>query len=402
MGDLGGTAPLVVVGSGAAGLMAACAAAELGVRATLLTDRGIGTSNSAVAQGGLQLPEADVASIEGFVGDITRSAGPSGDTDRIEHFAESVRPTVELLQRWGLELDRDDAGELVRQTAGGLSEPRIVTAGDRIGTAILRVLRRRVTELGLDVVTKCRIVDIGPDADAHTLVTDDHRTIRATAVVLAIGGRSFEHARSQRIPTSNPANTNSTLYDAVRRLGIAETDPDRFQYQPYGVVLPDGRHSERCVPESVVGLGARVVDADDRPIAPAGADRRVLTEAMFAELERDRGERAAGIPVLRLTLGSIDRAVLLARYPHLERLLDQAALPNGDVHVVPVVHYQLGGFAVGPDCSTPVPRLYLAGEMTGGLHGHNRLMGNGITEAVVDGLLAGRAAAELVRPSTDD
>jgi aspartate oxidase len=95
----------------------------------------------------------------------------------------------------------------------------------------------------------------------------------------------------------------------------------------------------------------------------------------------------------RLTLGSLDPDELVARYPRLPRMLEGALLPSGDVNVVPVLHYQLGGFRVGADGSTSVPGLFLAGEMAGGLHGRNRLMGNGITEAVVSGRLAGEAAA---------
>ncbi len=388
---------IAVVGSGAAGLMAACAATERGARVVVLTDRGVGTSNSAVAQGGLQLPVDDPAALERFADDVARSAGPAVDPARIDHFVRSVRPTIELLRSWGLELDRDANGELVRRSAGGLSEPRIVTADDRIGTAILRVLRRRAGELGIEVRPRCRIVDVEAGPGGIGLRAEDGARWRFDAVVVAVGGRAFEHARAHDHPTSNPANRNSTLYGAVRALGIAEIDPDRFQFQPYGIVLPDGERTERCVPESVVELGARVVDRTGVPLAPAGADRRVLTEAMFDAVRSGSSERADdGSPVLRLTVGDLDRDELLRRYPHLDRIYARAALPSGDVFVEPVVHYQLGGFVVAPDCSTTVPGLFLAGEMTGGLHGRNRLMGNGITEAVVDGFVAGSGAATLV------
>jgi aspartate oxidase len=80
-------------------------------------------------------------------------------------------------------------------------------------------------------------------------------------------------------------------------------------------------------------------------------------------------------------------------YPRLHRQLVAWGRSGADLAVWPFLHYQLGGFATGADGETAVPGLYLAGEMTGGLHGRNRLMGNGITDALVLGRLAGAAAA---------
>lgn len=388
---------LIVVGSGAAGMMAACVAGEA-VSTTLVTDRGLGTSNSAVAQGGLQLPEASEQSMESFRRDMERSGGPTVSPERIARFAAAARPTIFQLIDWGLELDRDDQGVPLRRLAGGLSEPRIVTSGDRIGTAVLKVLRSRLQSLDVKILTGTSVVDVERSGDGLVLSTDSRAELGARAVVLAVGGRAFEHAQEHGAPTSNPPNRNSRLSTAVRALGVEEIDPQLFQYQPYGLVDPVRGVLRHCVPESVVELGARVVDAEGEPIAPATADRRELTEAMFARLADDSAERSPhGEAVCRLTLGSVDQELLLERYPHLQRTLDGLRLANGDVHVVPVVHYQLGGFSVDGDCGTAVPGLYLAGEMTGGLHGRNRLMGNGITQAVVDGHLAGEAALRYLR-----
>ena len=91
--------------------MAAAVGAE-SLPVLVLTDRGLGTSNSAVAQGGLQLPPDDPGATARFLDDILRSAGSGVDEARVAHFVEEVAATVELLRRWGLELDTDEAGEL--------------------------------------------------------------------------------------------------------------------------------------------------------------------------------------------------------------------------------------------------------------------------------------------------
>ncbi len=385
----GGDHDLIVVGSGAAGLMAACIAA-VDRPVALLTDRGIGTSNSAVAQGGLQCPTDRSDSIALFRDDMLRSAGDVPiDPARVEHFVGEAGPTIELLRSWGLECDLGPDGSPLRLVAGGMSEARLITAAGRIGSAILKVLRRRAAEVGVEIRTRMPVVDLGRDGERLVVVTE-HATTRATAVILAVGGTAYERAIATGRPTSNPVNRNSVLYEAIRRLGVVETDPDRFQYQPYGIVTPSGRETGRCVPESVSGLGASVVDRDGTPIVAPTANREEIYRAMTDQ--RERAVRAGDTTCYVLTLGELDRDELLARYPHLRRSFDKHGLPSGDVLVAPVLHYQLGGFAVGPDCSTSVPGLYLAGEVTGGLHGANRLMGNGITEAVVDGRSAAIAA----------
>jgi succinate dehydrogenase/fumarate reductase flavoprotein subunit len=327
---------------------------------------------------------------------VERSGGERIDPDRLDVFVREARPTVELLQAWGLELDRRPDGTLVRRRAGGMSQPRVVTSGDRIGAALMKVLRNRLTASGVETMLHHRVVDLVPLEAGLRLVFDGGESLDARAVVLAVGGGAHEHALATGAPTSNPANRNTGLYDVVRRLGVAEVDAGLFQYQPYGIVHPTAGVTGKCVPESVVELGAAVVDVTGVRVAPPDADRRQLTEAMFAAISDGQGEQTpSGVVACRLTLGSLDPQDLAARYPRLERMLDGARLSTGDIHVVPVLHYQLGGFVVGPDGSTGVAGLFLAGEMAGGLHGQNRLMGNGITEAVVSGRLAGAAAARV-------
>jgi len=389
--NTGSLIDLAVVGSGAAGLMAACVAAEAGVPVTILTDRGLGTSNSAVAQGGLQFPNSTVESRNAFVSDILRSAGDGySDRRRVDHFAEMVNPTVERLIEWGLAVDTNDEGELIRHRAGGFSEDRLITAGDRIGAEILRVLRTRLTNFSIEVRAKTSVVDLIQRKGVFELATSSGST-RARAVILAIGGATYQEAQRRGDPTSNPANHNKTLYGAVRALGVAEIEPTRYQYHPYGIVGHDGVPTGKCVPESITSLGARVVGVSGTPIVSSAADRRAVTAAMLSRTD-DAIRISDGRAAYVLTTGEVHPSEINKRYPRLARVLQRYERQDGHVLITPVMHYQLGGFAVSPDCSTTVPGLFLAGEMTGGLHGANRLMGNGITEAIVDGATAASTA----------
>ena len=383
---------MAVVGAGAAGLMAAIAASET-VQTLLLTDGPIGRANSAMAQGGLHVPFDTAESRRSMAEDMVRSARTPVDRDRVDEFVGAVRPTVALLESWGLALDRDDAGALVRRTAGGLSEPRIVTAGDRIGPALMAVLEGRL-RASVTVAERAGVAAIEP-GEPIVLLREDGGAVSADAVVVCTGGLSHFEAQRSGLPTTNPPNANHGMFGVLRDLGLPAVDEGVFQFQPFGLVEAPGSVG-RCVPESVVGLGVRVLDGHGLEVAPAGADRLTVTEAMHAAIDAGRGVETPAGSGVTLTLSDVDPAVLAASYPSLCRTLERMGALGGDVVVRPFLHYHLGGLAATPDGETVIPGLFVAGEMVGGLHGRNRLMGNGITDSLVHGRRAGVAAARLV------
>lgn len=384
---------MAVVGAGAAGLMAAIAASEA-ADTLLLTDGPVGRANSAMAQGGLHVPFDTDESRRSMADDMIRSARTPVDRGRVDAFVAAVGPTVTMLQSWGLALDREPDGSLVRRTAGGLGEPRIVTSGDRIGPALMAVLESRMRASAVEVRERARVAAVEP-GEPISLLLDDGGTVSADAVVVCSGGVTHREAQRTGRPTTNPPNTNHTLFEALRDLGLPAVDEGVFQYQPFGLLEAPGSVG-RCVPESVVGLGVRVVDRHGDEVAPAAADRLTVTEAMHEAIAGGRGvETASGTGVV-LTLGDVDPAALAESYPSLCRTLERMDALGGDVVVRPFLHYHLGGLAASPDGETSIPGLFVAGEMVGGLHGRNRLMGNGITDSLVHGRRAGLAAARLV------
>lgn len=384
---------MAVVGAGAAGLMAAIAASET-AETLLLTDGPIGRANSAMAQGGLHLPFDTDESRRSMVDDMVRSARTPVDRGRVAEFVAAVGPTVALLESWGLALDRDADGSLARRTAGGLSEPRIVTSGDSIGPALMAVLSERVAASGVTVSERSRVAGIQP-GEPIVLRLEDGGAMSADAVVVCSGGITHHEAQRLGLPTTNPPNANHGLFEAVRDLGVRAVDEGVFQYQPFGLVEAPGSVG-RCVPESVVGLGVRVLDRHGAEVAPAGADRLTVTEAMHDAIGAGRGVDTPSGTGVTLTLGDVDSALLEASFPSLCRTLERMGAAGSDVVVRPFLHYHLGGLEATPDGETVVPGLFIAGEMVGGLHGRNRLMGNGITDSLVHGRRAGLAAASRV------
>lgn len=391
---------IAIIGSGAAGLMAAIAASD-SAACLLLTDGPLGRSNSMMAQGGLQLPLPEPESKRLFLEDILRSARVDLDRTLVSNFVDHVAETVELLEHWGLALDRDDAGALVRRSAGGLSEPRIVSVRDQIGPAIVKLLRAKVQGCDLDIRQHTQVSDLAARNGGFVLRTRDEggaeSELEVSTVICCTGGITWREAQRRHHPTTNPHNDNHLLFDRLCALGLSQVHPDFFQYQPFGLVDTAAADLGKCVPESITNFGVRLLDRHGEPIGDIRQDRYALTHRMF-EVAREGGavETEHG-PGIHLTLSDVPASTLETVFPKVHQYLERRGGAGQDVLVFPFLHYYLGGLRIDEHCHSDLPGLFLAGEITGGLHGRNRLMGNGITDSLVHGRLAGLSAAAYVR-----
>ncbi len=385
---------VVVIGSGAAGLMAAIHASKT-ARTALLTDRAIGKSNSIMAQGGIQLPYGTSESRCRFLADIKRSARGEILDEVVARFVEEVEPTIHELERWGLALDRDSDGKLVRRRAGGLSEARIVSVRDSIGSAIMKVLKARARDSPTELRSGCTVDTLVPGPD-RVRVRFDGGELSTKAVVCCTGGLAYWKARETGQRTTNPANGNHGFFAELKKLGAETIDEDVYQYQPFGLVDGPGGGVDKCVPESIVNFDPRLVDKNGDEVCGIRRDRLELTEAIHACIADGRGiEGERGDTGVWLTLGDIPPPRLRSAFPKLYLLLERSDRVGRNVLVRPFLHYYLGGFRIDDSCRSTIPRVFMAGEMVGGIHGRNRLMGNGITDSLVHGRLAGLAAARF-------
>jgi succinate dehydrogenase / fumarate reductase flavoprotein subunit/L-aspartate oxidase len=351
-----------------------------------------------MAQGGLQLPDATPDAQRRFVDDMLRSARVPVEEKLVYDFAARVPDCVEKLEGWGLDLDRTADGELRRRRAGGLSDARIVTCRDEIGPALMKVLQEQLESLAIPIETHSRVRTLHPRERDVVVEIDardgEARSVCARSVVVATGGITYEIATRRHEPTSNPRNDNHVLYQALSTMGLPRVHEEFFQYQPFGLISFDHGAVGRCVPESIVNFDVQLVDRDGDQVVDLRRDRLTVARAMRATIDRGEGFVGAhGRHGLCLTLSKISVDELGAAFPKLAALLSREGRLGDDVLVEPFLHYQLGGFRTALNGETVYPHLFLAGEMTGGLHGMNRLMGNGITESLVRGQLAGEAAS---------
>lgn len=379
----------------------AALAASSSAPCVLLTDGTLGRSNSIMAQGGLQLPLPEAESKRRFFEDIVRSARTDLDRHLVQNFVEHVSETIELLEAWGLELDRDESGNLVRRSAGGLSEPRIVSVRDQIGPAIIKLLRARLQAADLEIRAHTQVAALAARNGGFLLQLRGEGgaldEMHVESVVCCTGGITWREAQRRHHPTTNPDNQNHLLFDQLCSLGLTQIHPDFFQYQPFGIVDTADSDLGKCVPESIVNFGVSILDRDRASIGDIRQDRYALTQLMFQLAREGRAVESEHGPGFWLTLSQVPAETLEKVFPKVHQYLERHGGVGQDLLIFPFLHYYLGGLRIDTRCQSDLPGLFLAGEITGGLHGRNRLMGNGITDSLVHGRLAGLAAASYVR-----
>lgn len=378
-------AEVVVVGAGIAGMSAAISSSDVGAETLLVTDRAFGRSNSVMAQGGIQVPADTGSDASLMLTDMAQVGGPNLDLQRAESFVSELPLVVERLADWGLDFDVDDQGAPIRRLAGGLSSARILTVGDEIGRPLMRILKDEVSNR-CEVLPRQPVLGIVQEGRGFRLMTEDGEVL-AQSVVVATGGVAYQEAVDTGRLTSNPPNENERLRVSLRRLGLEETGQRLFQWHPFGLADSVKGVTVECVPESVAALGPRLIGSDGTEVSTLPAPRSVIVSAM-----REWSDRTGSTEV-RLTLSELSESDL-ARFPKVKK---QREKYGSDPVVTPVLHYELSGLEAGPDQGTAVPGLFLAGEIVGGTHGRERLMGMAVGDSLVHGHRAGGNAAHWVK-----
>jgi succinate dehydrogenase / fumarate reductase flavoprotein subunit/L-aspartate oxidase len=222
-------------------------------------------------------------------------------------------------------------------------------------------------------------------------------------VVLAAGGGLRGEAEEVGVgSTNNPDATPEVLRMALE-LGAEGRELDSWQRHPTGSVWPEAL-AGYALPETTRSYGATLHDADGERFVDELAPRDVVAQAIMDVVADGRGALAPdGRPGVWLDTAAIDRengagftADRLA-YVHKRYARAGVDITRERVLVYPVLHYRNGGLAIDERAATSLPALFAAGEIAGGVHGSNRLMGNSLLDTVVYGRRAGRSAAEVSR-----
>ncbi len=396
---------VLVVGSGGAGMSAAVAARRDGATVVVVTKSALGASNTGKAQGGIQAAVGADDSTEAHFEDTLAAGHDDGRPELVRALVEDGPEAIAWLDGLGVEFAReDDAYRVIR--CGGARCPRLLQSGERTGAEIVRALRGAVRASGAEIRESSALRDlvrIDGGWEATVAGRDGPATISARCVVLAAGGGLSGEARARGIGSTNHSDATPEVLNLAIALGAETVDLDSWQYHPTGSVWPEAL-SGYALPETTRAHGATLHDADGERFVDELAPRDVVAGAIVDVVAAGRGVVAPnGQPAVWLDTAAIDRAngagFTAERLAYVTRRYAKAGIDitQERVLVYPVLHYRNGGLVIDPSGHTTLPGVYAAGEITGGVHGTNRLMGNSLLDTIVFGRRAGRAAAEEAR-----
>ncbi len=429
---------VVVVGAGGAGLRAAIEVSATGVSVALVCKSLLGKAHTVMAEGGIAAALANVDPQDGWethFRDTMNGSKMLSNWRFAQLHAQEAPERVKELERWGAVFDRTKDGQILQRAFGGHKWKRLCHVGDRTGLEMIRTLQDRGVHQGIDVYMECAITSLLKDgeriAGAFGYFREDGRYVlfKAKAVVLATGGigKIFPITSNSWEYT---ADGHALAYDA----GAELIDMEFMQFHPTGMVWPPGvrgilvtegvrgeggilRNSEGkrfmydYLPESTKHEFAATEEEAKEWVDAALAGKRTearrppelstrdnVARAIYTEVKEGRGSPHGGV-FLDISYQDPERVKkkLPSMYHQFKELAD-VDITAGPMEVGPTAHYIMGGVRVDADtCESRVPGLFAAGEVSGGMHGANRLGGNSLSDLVVFGRRAGLGAAEYVK-----
>jgi len=385
---------VLVIGSGASGLAAAVSAERAGARVALATKGSIQACNSAKAQGGIQAAFGADDSPEQHAADIWRSSHETANMELVTALTGDAPSAIHWLEELGVEFTRQNGGYRLAR-CGGASAKRLLQVGDRTGHAITKALRDAVESSAVTVYPNAPLQELSEGWKARV---GEHE-LEAATVILAAGGRCFRVAEERgELSTNHPGATGEVTQLALDA-GADARDLDALQYHPNGGAWPPNMQGY-SIPETTRAYGAVLLNADGEEFTDSLGPRDEVSQAIVEEVEKGKGvETPDGRPAVYLDTTRIapdDAAISL---PYMLRRYRAAGVdPLAErIFTYPVLHYQNGGLVIDTDAKTTLDGVYACGEIAGGTHGRNRMMGNSLLECVVFGRRAGRAAAAAAR-----
>jgi succinate dehydrogenase/fumarate reductase flavoprotein subunit len=397
----GSSFDVLVIGSGASGLAAAVSAERAGASVALATKTTLQACNSAKAQGGIQAAFGEDDSPEIHAEDVMRSSHDTADRRLVEVLTSEAPSAIHWLEELGVEFTRSNGGYRLAR-CGGASRKRLLQVGDRTGHAITKALRETYeagsgTELPHHALAALEPSESGWRASFET--REAHADVEAATVVLAAGGRCFAEAKRRGELSTNHPNATGEVTRIVLEAGAEARDLDALQYHPNGGAWPDTMQGY-SIPETTRAYGAVLLNADGEEFTDSLGPRDAVSQAIFDEVEKGKGVLTPdGRPAVWLDTARIARDDAEISLPYMLRRYRAAGIDPllEPILTYPVLHYQNGGLVIDEHAETTLEGVFACGEIAGGTHGRNRMMGNSLLECTVFGRRAGKAAAERAR-----
>lgn len=401
---------ILILGSGGAGLFAALHAHQQApeLKITVAVKGLLGKCGcTRMVQGGYNVALAPGDSVERHFMDTIEGSKWLADQDLawtlVSTAVERIR---ELENELGCFFDRNPDGSIHQKAFAGQTFDRTVHKGDLTGIEIINRLAEQVWSRGIDRLEEHRAIELiktpAGDALAGVLMID-MRTgsmvfVQAKAVLLATGGGPTMY--KYHTPSGDKSCDGLAM---ALRAGLPLRDMEMVQFHPTGLLAGSGtRMTGTVLEEGLRGAGGWLLNGEGERFMSRydergeRATRDIVSRSIYREMREGRTTPNGGVWIQMHHLGV--EQVKRQFKGMVERCADCGFdLAGGRVEVVPTAHYMMGGVVFDPDTRTPLPALFAAGEDTGGVHGANRLGGNGVANSTVFGGIAGDAMAQWVR-----
>ncbi|MDP1552820.1 MAG: fumarate reductase (CoM/CoB) subunit TfrA, partial [Methanobacteriaceae archaeon] len=340
--------------------------------------------------------------------DTIKGGGFINDPELAKILVEESPQRLVDLENYGAIFDRQKSGKLDQRPFGGQKFRRTCFQGDRTGHEIITALKEEIIRRKIINMDEIMITALIMDEERRSvqgavgLSLKDSKMMcfQAKSTILATGGAGHIYP-----VTSNTVQKGGDGFALAWKAGADLIDMEQVQFHPTGMVYPESRKGV-LVTEAVRGEGGILLDKDfNRFMGKYDprmelATRDVVARAIYNEIREGRGTENGGI---YLDVTHLDPEIIGEK---LETMVLQFSDVGVDIckepmEVAPTAHHFMGGVKIDENGHSSVGNLFAAGEVTGGVHGANRLGGNALADTQVFGERAGKAAAENALKSND-
>ncbi len=396
---------VLIIGSGGAGCRAAIEASKQNLNVIIIS-KGLSFKSgcTTLAEGGYNAAFGYVDkedSIEAHFKDTLKGGAYLNDPELVKILVEEAPERLNELESYGAMFDRQESGKLNQRPFGGQTFRRTCFQGDRTGHEMMTALKEEVIKRGIKTIEEVIITSlITDDTDGSvlgacglSLKDTDFLIFQAKSTVLATGGAGWMYP-----VTSNAMQKTGDGFALAYQVGADLLDMEQVQFHPTGMLYPESRRGV-LITEAVRGEGGRLFNSKGErfmkkyDIRGELATRDVVARAIYREIIEGRGTQRGGV---YLDVTHLPRELIEDK---LETMLQQFLDVGIDIReepmeVAPTAHHFMGGARINEQGETTVNNLFAAGEVTGGVHGANRLGGNALADTQVFGRRAGEAAAK--------
>lgn len=402
---------VLIIGGGGAGTAAALMAQERGVRVLMATKLRHGDANTMMAEGGIQAAAKGTKDSPYYhYLDVMGGGHFKNVPELVRTLVLDAPKTLAWLESLGCMFTKFEDGTMKSLHGGGTCRKRMFYAADITGAEIMRTLRDEARNRpDIKVLEFMPAVELILNEHGHcagavlyNLETEEYAVVKAKAVILATGGSGRLHY--QGYVTTNHYGATGDGVVLGYRAGVKVCFLHTYQYHPTGIIFPEQAEGI-LITEKFRGAGANVLNIDGEQFVNEREPRDVESSCFIREcvlvgkgVPTPSGKMGVWLdsPLIDLLWGEgTVRREFPGKYILLKRFgIDISKEP---MLVYPTLHYQNGGLEYNSKCETSIPGLYSAGEVSGGVHGENRLMGNSLLDVCVFGRIAGINAAQYVK-----